>query len=411
MKELLIHNIGLLATPLGKSAACGEKMAKGLQLKNAAIGIRDGFICYVGPESDAPLMEKRLNAEGRLVTPGLIDAHTHLAFGGWRQQELGKKLAGVPYLDILAEGGGILSTVRATRAASEEELFEKSKVIMEQMFAYGVTSLEAKSGYGLSLAQEEKQLRAISRLDDLGLADVYPTFLGAHALPEEYGNRREEYIAQICGEMLPALSGLARFCDVFCEEGVFTAGEARVILQTARQCGLGLKIHADEIKDVGGTRIAAELGAVSADHLAVTTLPSMEALARAGVVGVLLPLTAFYLDKGYGNARQMMSQGMAVAVASDFNPGSNPCSNLQLAMQIACFKYRLTPMEALCAVTLNAAAALSAAFMVGSIEEGKQADILLWDAEDLDYIFYRYGINLVHKVIKRGIVKESLQHG
>lgn len=404
MADLLIKNVGELATPRGKGPLCGAAQGEFELVRGAAVAVKDGLISYAGPERDAPAAAAVLDAGGCLVTPGLVDAHTHLVFGGWRQNELALGLQGVPYLEILRAGGGILSTVRSTRLAAEEELYGKAEKILREMLAHGVTLCEAKSGYGLEPETEYRQLEVIKRLGEAGPVELVPTFMGAHALPEEYKDNREGFLRLVCETMLPAVAGrrLARFCDVFCEEGVFSAAESERILSAAKEHGLGLKIHADEIARIGGSQLAAKLGAVSAEHLIASDSASVAAMAGSGVIAVLLPATSFYLDKPYAPAREMLRQGMAVAAASDFNPGSSPGCNLQLVMNLACLKYRLTPREALAAVTLNAAAAVGMAERAGSLEPGKQADILLWDAPDLDYIFYRFGSNLVSRVYKKG---------
>lgn len=406
MADLLIKNIGQLASPTGTGPKRGEEQGSFDILRHTVIAAEDGVISYVGPEAFAPEADEVIDARGGLVTPGLVDAHTHLVFGGWRQNELALKLDGVSYLDILKNGGGILSTVKSTRQASEQALFEKSSAILNEMLAHGTTICEAKSGYGLTLDDELKQLTVIRELGKTHHVELIPTFMGAHAIPEEYRENREGYVRLVCEEMIPAVagSGLARYCDVFCETGVFTAEESEIILQTAKSYGMGLKIHSDEIDCIGGTEVAARLGAVSAEHLIQTTPEDMDAMAESGVIAVLLPATSFYLDKPYAQAREMLRRGMAVAIASDFNPGSSPSCNLQFAMNLACLRYKLTPMEALTAVTLNAAAAVGMAGKAGSLEPGKQADILIWDAPDLDYIFYRFGSNLVRTVIKNGMV-------
>ena len=406
--SLLITNIGLLATPLGGQARCGQAQGQVFLLRDAAVGIKDGVIVYVGPVEGAPVCATVIDAGGRLATPGLIDCHTHLVFGGWRQHEFAQKLAGLPYLDILAAGGGILSTTRATRAASEEELVLKAGRLLGEMLALGVTACEAKSGYGLALEPELKQLRVVAALQADGSVPVelVSTFMGAHALPTEYADDREGYLDLVCDVMIPAVarSGLASYCDVFCETGVFSPAEARRVLVAARAHGLGLKAHADEIEAIGGSLLAAELGATSAEHLVAAGPGEIAALAKAGVIGVLLPATSLCLGKPYAPARQMLEAGMAVAVASDFNPGSSPTNNLQLCLGLACLGYHLTPAEVLTAVTLNAAAAIGLADRLGTLEPGKQADLVLWESSDLEYIFYRLGANLVHSVIKGGEV-------
>ncbi len=408
MRKLLLHNIGLLATPQGFAARAGASQGEILKLENAWLMTDEhGRITEIGrgacPETE-PGAYRVIDADGRLVTPGLIDAHTHLIFGGWRQNEFGLKLHGATYLEILAAGGGILSTVRSTRAASEEELKAQASGALKEMLSFGVTTCEAKSGYGLDRGTELKQLRVIRELDREWPIDLVPTYLGAHAVPAEYKEDREEYIRLLTEEWIPEIAreGLAEFCDVFCEKGVFTAEESRRILEAGKRHGLLPKIHADEIEAIGGTELTAELKAVSAEHLIVCRDSGIEAMAKGGTVACLLPMTSFYLGSTYAPARQMIDAGVPVAVASDYNPGSCPGLNLQLAMTVACLKYRLTPEEMLTAVTLNAAAAIRRADRIGSIEPGKQADLVIWKARDLDYLPYRLGSNLACFVIKNG---------
>ena len=408
MNRLLIHNIGLLATPTGSAAKAGPAQGQILLQNNAWILAEDGLIKQTGtgdswqqiPQEDLSLID----AGGKLVTPGLVDAHTHLIFGGWRQNELGLKLHGATYLDILAGGGGILSTVRATREATEESLYQKAKEALDEMLTLGITSMEAKSGYGLDRETELKQLRVIRRLGREHCMDVRSTFLGAHALPEDYKDDREGYIRFLCEEMIPevAAEGLADYCDVFCEKGVFTAEESRVILEAGKKHGLIPKIHADEIEAIGGSELTADVKAISAEHLIVCQPSGIKALAEGGTIACLLPATSFYLGATYAPARDMIEAGVPVAAATDFNPGSCPSLNIQLVMNLACLKYRMTPEEMLTAVTLNAAAAIGLAEKVGSVEPGKQADLVLWNAPDLDYLGYRMGSNLVNTVIKNG---------
>lgn len=409
MANLLLKNIGLLATPTGSAAKGGKAQGEITLLKNAYVLVKDGVIAAVGEgEIPAGLAEgaEVVDAKGRLVTPGLVDAHTHLIFGGWRQNELGLKLHGVSYLEILAQGGGILSTVRSTRAASEEELTEKAEKVLTSMLRMGVTTCEAKSGYGLTPEHEYKELRVIRRLNETQKVEVVPTFMGAHAVPEEFKEDREGYLRLLCEEMIPTVAReqLAEFCDVFCETGVFTAEESRRILEAAKQYGLIPKIHADEIDPIGGSQLAGEIGAITAEHLIVCPESGIDSLAKGGVIACLLPGTSFYLGATFAPARAMLDAGVAVAVATDFNPGSCPSANLQLSMNIACLKYRLTPEEVLTAVTLNGAAGVRRADRLGSVEVGKQGDLLVWDAPDLDYVCYRLGANLVDTVIKRGEV-------
>ncbi len=405
---LIIKNIGMLATPVGNAPKSGKLQGTIELIRNSYIVIAGQEILEIGsgelPSRFVKPGAEILDACGALVTPGLIDAHTHLVFGGWREHELADKLRGVSYLDILKRGGGILSTVAATRQATQDELTVKAKSSLYEMLALGTTTCEAKSGYGLTPDDEIKQLNVVKRLKGEQPVELVSTFMGAHAVPSEYMDDKEAYISLIIDAMLPYIAerGLAEYCDVFCETAVFSALEAERILSAAQKLGLGAKIHADEIDAIGGSEVAAELGAVSAEHLIAITERGMDMIAHSGTIAVLLPATSFYLGKDYAPARKMIEKGIPVAVASDFNPGSTPNLSLQLAMNIACYKYLLTPEEALTAVTLNAAASIGRSHIVGSLECGKQADILLWNAPNLDMIFYRYGSNLVRNVIKKG---------
>lgn len=410
----LIHNIGTLQTPLGSFPHAGAAQGENRKYHNAAVLCEGGIIRAVYENGALPEVgadTQTIDAQGRLVTPGLIDAHTHLVFGGWRQNEIPLKLKGAGYLDILRAGGGILSTVRATRKASEEELFEKSRAFLDEMLAQGVTTAELKSGYGLDKETELKQLRVIKRLNEVHPMDTVATYLGAHAIPEEYALRSGEYIDFIISDMLPEIKrqSLAEFCDVFLETGVFGVEESRRLLTAAREMGFGLKIHADEIDELGGSQLAGELGAVSAEHLIATGERGMEALARGGVTAVLLPCTSLYLNKSFARARDMIAHGIPVAVATDFNPGSCPSLNIGLCMTMAYLKYRMTPEEILSAVTINAACAVNRGGSTGTIEPGKKADMVIWNAEDMEMLCYRMGSNLAGTVIKNGaIVKNNI---
>ena len=395
--ELLIKNIGMLATATGSAAKAGNEQGEITILKDAWVTVNDGNIAAVGTGEVAVEADKVIDAKGQLVTAGLVDAHTHLVFGGWRADELALKLHGV------------LSTVRSTRAASEDELCEKTAAVLDEMLSLGTTTCEAKSGYGLNMETELKQLNVVKRLNESQPVELVSTFMAAHAVPQEYKENREEYIRQIIEEMIPYVAEhkLAKYCDIFCETGVFTPEESRKILLAARQYGLEPKIHADEIDPIGGSQLAGEISAVSAEHLIVCPPEGIESMAKGGTIACLLPATSFYLGATFAPAKDMIAAGVPVAVASDFNPGSTPNLNLQLAMNIACFKYRLTPEQVLTAATLNAAAAIGCADKVGTIEVGKQADLLIWNAPSLNYIFYRYGNNLVDTVIKKGEVVKS----
>lgn len=410
----LIHNIGTLQTPLGSFPHAGAAQGENRKYHNAAVLCEGGVIRAVYENGALPEVSadtQTIDAQGRLVTPGLIDAHTHLVFGGWRQNEIPLKLKGAGYLDILRAGGGILSTVRATREASGEELFEKSRAFLDEMLAQGVTTAELKSGYGLDKETELKQLRVIKRLNEAHPMDAVATYLGAHAIPEEYALRSGEYIDFIISDMLPEIKrqSLAEFCDVFLETGVFGVEESRRLLTAAREMGFGLKIHADEIDELGGSLLAGELGAVSAEHLIATGERGMEALAHGGVTAVLLPCTSLYLNKSFARARDMIARGIPVAVATDFNPGSCPSLNIGLCMTMAYLKYRMTSEEILSAVTINAACAVNRGGSSGTIEPGKKADMVIWNAEDMEMLCYRMGSNLAGTVIKHGaIVKNNI---
>lgn len=403
----LIYNIGTLQTPLGSFPRAGAAQGENRKYHNAAVLCEGGRIKAVYengalPETGADA--ETIDAQGRLVTPGLIDAHTHLVFGGWRHNEIPLKLKGAGYLDILRAGGGILSTVRATRGADEGGLLARSRAFLDELLAQGVTTVEIKSGYGLDRDTELKQLRVIRRLNKTHPMDAVPTYLGAHAVPEEYAGKSGEYIDFIISDMLPLIQreGLAEFCDVFLETGVFGVGESRRLLTAARERGFGLKLHADEIDELGGSLLAGELGAVSAEHLIATGERGMAAMAKGGVIAVLLPCTSLYLNKSFARARDMIAHGIPVAVATDFNPGSCPSLNLGLCMTMAYLKYRMTPEEILSAVTINAACAVNRGRSTGTIEPGKKADMVIWNAEDMETLCYRMGSNLAGTVIKNG---------
>lgn len=407
---LLIQNIGLLQTPVGSFRHAGARQGENQKLENAAILIDGGRIRAIAGNGRLPAGAERaeqvVDAAGRLVTPGLIDCHTHMVFGGYRQGEVPLKLRGAGYLDILKAGGGILDTVEKTRAASEDALFAKSMGFLDEMLALGVTTVESKSGYGLDLENECKQLRVNRRLNEAHRVEVVSTFLGAHAVPAEYRGRADRYIDMLCADVLPAVAEekLAGFCDVFCETGVFDVPQSRRLLLAAQSMGLKARIHADEIEAIGGAELAGEVGAVSAEHLIATGEAGMAAMAAGGVIADLLPATSFYLGKAFAPARRMIELGIPVAIASDFNPGSCPSLNLQLAMSMGYLKYRMTPEEVLTAVTVNAACSLGLADRIGTLEEGKQADLVLWDAPDMEMLVYRFGSNLAKTVVKNGEV-------
>ena len=394
----VFFNIGELATATGSAAVCGCAQSSVRKLHRAWLLEEDGTILSVG-EGAAPDADEAIDCKNKLVTAGLVDCHTHLVFGGWREHELAMKLQGRTYLEILAAGGGILSTVRETRKASEDALYEKTRTLMAEMLRHGTTALEIKSGYGLDLETERKQLRVVQRLKSEN-PDIAATFLGAHAFPE--GMDHEAYVDLLCREMIPdiAKDGVAQFDD-----GVFTAEQSERILNAGKRCGMIPKMHADEIKEIGGTQAAARVGAISCDHLSETGRAGMEALRDGGVIAVMLPATSFYLKKPYGDFRGMIDAGVPVAVATDMNPGSTPNLSLPFAMTAACLYGRLTPEEVLCGATLNGAAAIGMADRLGTLEAGKQADLVVWDADNLDQLIYRYGTNRAAAIFKRGARK------
>ena len=406
---LLIHNISLLQSPVGNTSLRGTAQGENKKYRNASVLIDGEIIVAIaenGALPDCPQDTERLDAGGAFVTPGWVDAHTHLVFGGWRQHEIPLKLKGSSYLEILQSGGGILDTVRQTRAMSEGALFARAMGFLDEQLRLGVTTTEIKSGYGLDLENELKQLRVIRRLNHEHAMDVVATCMAAHAVPPEFVGKTDDYVDYVCETILPRVAEehLARYCDVFCETGVFSVEQSRRVLTTARSLGFGLKIHADEIDALGGALLAGELGAISAEHLIATDDAGISALANGGVIACLLPQTSLYLNKNFASAREMISRGVAVAVASDFNPGSCPSLNLQLSANLAYLRYRMTPEETLTALTLNAACAIGLGNRIGTIEPGKQADLTLWNADGMEMLCYRMGTNQVKAVVKRGKV-------
>lgn len=407
--DLILKNIGKLVTMQGSSSfRVKEEMNKINIIENAYIAVKNGKILAIGVGDEFGNLcgddTKIHDAEGLLVTPGLIDSHTHLIHGGSRENEFSMKLNGVPYIEILNNGGGILSTVKATKEASEEELYKKAKKSLDRMLEFGVTTVEEKSGYGLELNTEIKQLEVARALDKNHPVDLVHTFLGAHAVPEEYKENHKAYIDILVDVMMPKIKdmGLAEFCDVFCEEGVFTIEESEYILQKAKEMGYKLKIHADEIESLGGAGLAAKLGCVSADHLMAASDEGIKMMAENNVVANILPATSFNLNKNYADCRKMIDMGAIVSLSSDYNPGSCPSENLQLVMQLGCLHLKMTPNEVLTAVTINAAYAIDRADKIGSIEVGKNADFVVFDARNVEYLMYHFGINHTKKVYKNG---------
>lgn len=411
MRRLVITNANIY-TPVGTAGKRGVEMGDILHIEKGGIIIEDGIIRWVGPDSEMPEPEGHVRDEvymdalGRAVLPGFVDSHTHLVFGGYRPEEFGWRLKGDTYMSIMERGGGIQSTVNATRAASAEELREKAEWYLDEMSAMGVTTVEAKSGYGLDTETEERMLRVIKGLaeDPERKVDVVSTFLGAHAVPKEYKGRTAEYVDLIIKEMLPRFRDMAEFCDIFTEKNVFELEDSRRLLEAAREAGYKLKMHADEIVSLGGAELAADLHAVSADHLLHVSDEGIRRMAESGTVATLLPLTAFALKEEYAPARKFIDAGCAVALATDLNPGSCFSGSIPLTIALACIYMKMSVEETLTALTLNGAAAIDRAARIGSIEAGKQGDVVILHFDTLDALPYYVGMNCVDVTIKNGII-------
>ncbi len=404
-----MRRIGLLAT-------CAADGGQGdiHPIANAALAWRSGRIAWVGPEAELPaefaddeqvFIDWPLSSRG-LVIPGLVDCHTHLAFGGWRANEFVERIQGRTYQEIAAAGGGIASTVAATRAISSEALLDKCGLFLRQMLSLGVTTVECKSGYGLTVAEELRLLRVYRDLAAQGPQRIVPTLLGAHTLPPDMRDRRDAYVDLVIDEMIPAAAreGLAACCDVFVERGAFTVDEARRILRAARDAGLAVKLHADQLSDGGGAALAAQAHAISADHLEHASDAGIAAMAQAGVVAVSLPLATLYLGQAPMPARRFLAAGVPVAVATDFNPGSAPSAHLPLALTLACTMQRMTPAEALKGATLYAARAVGLEPEIGSLEPGKRADFAVLDAPSVDHWLYNFRANACRMTVIDGVV-------
>ncbi len=403
--DLIIHNISTLYTPTGPFKR-GHEMSNIKNLKDVYIAIKDGLIIGIGHDDFDKYTDNNTtlyNARKLIALPGFVDSHTHLVFGGSREHEFSKKLKGTPYLDILKQGGGILSTVEMTRNTSYENLVRKATGSLYELMSYGVTTVESKSGYGLNTETEFKQLRVNKELNEKTPMDVVSTYLGAHAVPKEFRNRKQEYINQIKSDIFKVKEeDLAEFVDVFCEDSVFNLQETKDILETAKKVGLKVKIHADEIVSLGGAGLAVDLEAASADHLMAISNEDIKKLGKSNTVANLLPSTSFYLDKNYAPARKMIDANCIVSLSSDFNPGSSPSENFQLMAQIASLKLKMTPEEVLTATTINGAYNLGLSHKIGSLEKGKKADIILMDAPNLEYIYYHFGVNHTKDLFKNG---------
>ncbi|MDE6811822.1 MAG: imidazolonepropionase [Muribaculaceae bacterium] len=412
----IINNVRI-ATPLGNTAHKGKEMSEIHFIDEGLIVIVDGMIEYAGKETECPptLLAAHeyeyTDAGGRMAIPGFVDSHTHLIFGGFRPDEFSWRLKGESYMSIMQRGGGIQSTVNATRNASDQEINSKTSWLIGRMIEMGVTTVEAKSGYGLDIATEKMQLEAIRSLQDNEESplNVVATFLGAHAVPIEYKGRTGEYVDYLIGEMLPAFKGLASFCDVFCEKNVFELEDSRRLLEAAAEMGYKLKLHADEIVTLGGAELAADLKAISADHLLHVSDEGIRRMAEEGVVATLLPLTAFALKEPFAPARKFIDAGAAVALATDLNPGSCFSGSIPLTIALACIHMGMSIEETLTALTLNGAAALDMADKTGSLETGKQADIVILEFDNLNYLPYYVGMNCVRTTLHKGrIVYESV---
>ncbi|QNU07405.1 imidazolonepropionase [Peribacillus butanolivorans] len=391
----------------------GQAMSDIGIIENGSVIIEGGTITFVGSDVEAEQYistidgkVSTIDASGKVLTPGLIDPHTHLVFAGSREKELEMRLNGAKYIDILKAGGGILQTTISTREASEEQLIEESLKRLNRFLQYGVTTVESKSGYGLTLEDELKQLRATKRLNEQHPIDLVSTFMGAHAIPVDYKENPDEFVRLVIEEMIPKVAeeNLAEFCDVFCEEGVFTIEQSERILEAGKNFGLKPKIHADEIVQFGGAELAAKVGAVSADHLLQASTEGIKQMAESGVIAVLLPGTAFFLMEKPADARKMIESGVPVALSTDRNPGSSPTESLPFVMNLACLTMKMTPAEVLTACTINAAHAIGRADQIGSIEVGKKADLVLFDAPNYQTLQYNYAVNLVDTVLKSGKV-------
>ncbi len=400
------HTIATMASD--KNLKAGKAMADAGLITDAGIAIQDGKIMDI--LSNSEILQKYqadeiIDAKGKMLSPGFVDSHSHPVFVHTREAEFAMRLSGKSYVEIAKSGGGIRSSIDAVRKASVEELVELSLPRIRRMIALGTTTLEAKSGYGLSTESELKQLEAIKILGEILPIDIVPTFMGAHEFPLEYKDDHEAYIKILIHEMLPAVKeqGIAEFCDVFTEAHVYSIEESRRILQAARELDFGLKMHADEIEAIGGAELAAEMHCISADHLGAASDEGILAMKRAGVIPTLLPATLFSLrSKSYARGRFMIDSGLPVAIATDYNPGSCNCDSMALTMSLACLQMGLSPSEALASATINAAAALARQDSVGSLMIGKKADILIWDIPGIDFIPYHLGSSHIDMVIKSG---------
>ena len=412
--DFIIKNCSEIATPLANP---DFKPADFEIIKDGVLAAYDGEIVFVGKstelDSKVEIVDDAeiIDASEKIITPGFVDSHTHPIFGDTRENEFEMRISGKSYEEIALAGGGIRSSVRSLRDTSKEELVEKVLPRLDRFLEYGTTTIEAKSGYGLTIEDEIKSLEVIDELNQRHPLDLVPTFLGAHEVPDEYRSNKDGYIDLVINEMIPAVKerNLAEFCDIFCESHVFSVGDSRKILGAAKDSGFKLKIHADQLTRNGGTALAAELGATSADHLEYTDEKDWEKMLAHKVVPVLLPGAVFFLGKGkYAQASGMSRTGLPIAIATDFNPGTCMSESMPLMLTLACLKLKLTPTEALTAATYHAALAIDQGNLIGSLEVGKKADLVIWDVPNVSYIPYHFGVNLIKVVVKSGkIVYEN----
>jgi len=409
MSGILLLHADQLVTCKGKEAKRGKEMQELSVIPDGAVLIEDGLITDVGPTGELLSRHETgkwevIDCSGKTILPGFVDSHTHFVFAGYRPQEFSWRLQGMKYMEIMQRGGGIAATTEPTRHATAEELKELGRKRLDSMLCQGVTTVEGKSGYGLDLATELKQLQVMEMLDREHPLDIVSTYMGAHAVPPEYAENGSSYVDFMIKEVLPQVktSGLAEFCDVFCEAGVFEISESKRLLTAAKEMGFQLKLHADEIVPLGGAELAAELGAVSADHLLQASDAGIGLLAEKGVVATLLPATAFSLKEPYARARNMIDAGCAVALATDFNPGSCFTNSIPLLFALATIYMNMSIEEAVTALTINGAAALGRANRIGSIEVGKQGDLVILEYPSYEFLHYHFAMNLVEKVIKKG---------
>jgi len=407
--KTILFNIGKLYTLNHESLPLYHDALKETEmLEDAYVVIKDDKIEAYGTGDYSKYVDDNtelFDVEGQIVLPGLVDAHTHLVFGGSREHEYDLKLQGVAYLDILRQGGGILNTVESTRKASFDELYDQAMHFADIMLLHGVTTVEAKTGYGLDTETELKQLKVAQMVDKDHPIEIVNTFMPAHAIPKEHKENPDVYIDMIVEEMLPELAQYkdqVKYVDIFCEDAVFNKEQSRRVLEKAQSLGFKVKIHADEVVPMGGAALAADLNALSAEHLMATSDEDMDKMANAKVMANLLPATSFNLGKDYARARMMIDKGVAVTICSDFNPGSCPNPNMQLVLQIASRGYKMTPIEVYNSAIVNGSCSLELSDKIGSIKEGKQADIVVMDAPNLEYTIYNFGANHVSHVFKDG---------